>query len=115
MPFTVDYECEECGWKYESLFKNSHEVPEEIICPHCDGSMKKVFPNPGFFFLENNKPGESAKPASYWRAAERERLSKVEKRKREMKEKEKYGDPEIVKRKEQQIKNAEARKEILGE
>jgi predicted nucleic acid-binding Zn ribbon protein len=97
-----DYKCS-CGHIIEDRYYSNHlEAPDEILCIKCKKRMaKKLFPKLTIQVKEENKLGNSTKPSSYWRNAERNRLENIKKQHKIMKEKIYYKDREMMERKEQ--------------
>ena len=93
--FTVDVKCESCGFSPAegAVFKSFEDWRNnegKTICPHCKGTMKRVYKEAvGFVFKEGIGP-ESSKPASYFRNAEGVKQKAIRKRIADKQEKDFY-------------------------
>lgn len=106
MPRTSDFKCTSCSFEQELLFKSYDDLmaqKDEIQCPKCGNAMQMLIGMPGFFVGETNDE-VSAKPSSYWRNAESNRIKRQRKEQDEQREKVRYKDKETI----QKIKNHQA-------
>lgn len=100
MPRTSDFECTSCSFEQELLFKDSDDLytnKDHIKCPKCGSKMNMLFGMPGIIIGETNDE-VSAKPTSYWRNAEQNRLKRQRKEQDAEREKIRYKDKEAVKK-----------------
>jgi DNA-directed RNA polymerase subunit RPC12/RpoP len=106
MPRTSDFKCTSCSFEQELLFKDHEDLilkKEGIVCPKCRNKMLMLFGMPGVIVGETNDE-VSAKPASYWRNAEANRIKRERKEQDAQREKVRYKDKETI----QKIKNHQA-------
>jgi len=103
MPRTSDFKCTSCSFEQELLFKDSDDLSinkDHIQCPKCKSKMQMLFGMPGVIVGETGDEF-SAKPSSYWRNAEANRIKRQRKEQDEQREKVVYKDKETI----QKIKN----------
>lgn len=72
---TYEYECRECGFRFEK-FQNMTDEPIKE-CPECDGSVKRLIgAGAGIIFKGSGFYSTDYRSESYKKAAEKEKESK---------------------------------------
>jgi len=107
MPRTSDFKCTSCRFEQELLFKDYDDLminKDHIECPKCKSRMEMIVGMPNFMIGETNDE-VSAKPSSYWRNAERNRIKRQQKEQDMVREKIHYKDKETMKKLENHRKN----------
>ena len=41
-----EYECDDCGHRFERIFMSPDDRPDEMTCPECGGEVQRLFSAP---------------------------------------------------------------------
>jgi putative FmdB family regulatory protein len=98
------YECEWC--KNQQLEKHLMSKNPDIRCNKCGGVTERVITGGTGHIIKEGFGACSTKPDSYWDNAEKVRLEKQRKRKKDFSEKIRFGDKEVIRKLENEAVNA---------